>query len=182
MILSLSNVNLTKNDEKGLIVDFSLEDIRKLKKRENRMNSAKTESKRIQKEKNNQAKLRLKPLLEKLTEKGKKLHEVEINTIKDPQILRLLYNRAIRRERKRKIKRRLREILPDTENLQQFLNSYSNEAVNGEESKEASNDYVVMNIEDERTNINKKFKKIRQQNRQEKSLLKKKRRRGDNTD
>jgi hypothetical protein len=183
LILNLSNIKISNNNEKGIIIDYALEDNRKLYKME-------MKKKKIQHENNIKKKEMRKKKLEQ-NEKGEERKEIIINEISDVNLLSELYVNSISRGKKQKLKKRLLTILNNNElEFEKAINNKRKEVFINKENyneKNGSNEYRDEVIQSKNTELNKKAYKFRKEqnskkkdgkskfNSNEKDLLRKKR-------
>lgn len=178
LINRLSNMKLNKR--RGLIVEFALDDIRKLHKRQLKMGNKRTVT--VKKERK---------------EKRKNTSEeviITIDTIKDIDTLLEIYKNTISRGKKQRVKKRLLKLNYDVDKLE-HENDQKKKKDRPVKIENKNEYYVTRKIENDKTNIN---KKTREMNKNEKknnynnnnnnndnndnyseSVLKKKRKRND---
>lgn len=200
LIHTLNNKPLREGDEKTLIVDFALEDARKLHKQQ----ILKDLKKRNMEEKNGQNILK-KELGKKFDKKNKFLNEnnndlnldeksnkkdnkrkdsnkpkenvTPVNEISDEKALIKMFYSCVSRGKKQRVKKRLMEVKKvDVKEVEAILNEsklkYKPKTVmsTNKNKKDDQEQYRVEVVDNERTNINKQSKKLR---RNERSQLKK---------
>ena len=170
----LSGVILNEKSQKGLIIDFSLDDFRKKLSRERKLERIKEVKKQIKKEKREKRRNEQKNNKEEQHEK-----KVELKDITDINKLIDLYHTTMSRGKKQRIKKKLKNLgytkdIPPIE-----IDKNKNMNMKEENNKKPNDDYVKIKISNNRTELNKKMKNKIKQNKNEnnKNFLNKKRER-----
>jgi len=138
--------NYKVGPKKGLIVDFSLDDIRKSNKREKKMVEIKQKRKEDNKE---DYKIRRKNIKEKLIKQKTVAKGASIDDITDINTLIKLYSTCISRGKKQRIKKKLVKLGYNP----QYLPSKLNEKIAKVEDKKSN--YVATKLEIGNQNLNK---------------------------
>ena len=181
LIDNLSGITLNQKSNKGLIVDFSLDDFRKRLSREKKLERLKEVKKQLRMEK--RAKRRKESKDENNNNK-KEEKKVELKDINDINKLIDLYHTTLSRGKKQRIKKKLkslgynRDIPPVDINKNKIINI--KEESQNNINKKINDDYIKIKISNNRTELNKKMKnKIKQNKKEEKNknLIGKKRER-----
>ena len=174
LIDNLSGIILNEKSQKGLIIDFSLDDFRKKLSRERKLERIKEVKKQIQKEKREKRRNEQKNNKEEQHEK-----KVELKDITDINKLIDLYHTTMSRGKKQRIKKKLKNLgytkdIPPIE-----IDKNKNMNMKEENNKKPNDDYVKIKISNNRTELNKKMKNKIKQNKNEnnKNFLNKKRER-----
>ena len=174
LIDNLSGVILNEKSQKGLIIDFSLDDFRKKLSRERKLERIKEVKKQIKKEKREKRRNEQKNNKEEQHEK-----KVELKDITDINKLIDLYHTTMSRGKKQRIKKKLKNLgytkdIPPIE-----IDKNKNMNMKEENNKKPNDDYVKIKISNNRTELNKKMKNKIKQNKNEnnKNFLNKKRER-----
>ena len=167
LIDNLSGITLNEKSEKGLIIDFSLDDFRKRLSRERKLERIKDIKKQIKKEK------REKRRNGKKEDSGlNNTNKIGLKDINDINKLIDLYHTTMSRGKKQRIKKKLKtlgynkDIPPvqiDNDNNNNIL-SKKNNSVNN-----SNDDYIKIKISNNRTELNKKMKNKIRQNKEENS-------------
>ena len=173
LIDNLSGITLNEKSEKGLIIDFSLDDFRKRLSRERKLERIKEVKKQIKKEK------REKRRNEKVEEKGENNeNKVGIKDINDINKLIDLYHTTMSRGKKQRIKKKLKILgyNKDIPPVQIDKNKNNNIRQNNNNDNNNSNedDYIKIKISNNRTELNKKMKNKIKQNKEENNKNKRK--------
>ena len=173
LIDNLSGITLNEKSEKGLIIDFSLDDFRKRLSRERKLERIKEVKKQIKKEK------REKRRNEKVEEKGENNeNKVGIKDINDINKLIDLYHTTMSRGKKQRIKKKLKILgyNKDIPPVQIDKNKNNNIRQNNNKDNNNSNedDYIKIKISNNRTELNKKMKNKIKQNKEENNKNKRK--------
>lgn len=200
-ILKLSNIPLREDDDRGLIVDFALEDARKIHKREliNQSKKAKQEQRKhdllVEKLKDKKNKddtnfLKLNEDKENKNKNNKKQNNniTPLTEISDENLLMKMLYECNSRGKKQRIQKRLMAVKNiDREELLKLVASQRNkyQPVKAKSKKESlkkgdknkEDEYHEEVIENERTNINKKSKQQKRKDKKEEKMLAKKRKR-----
>ena len=174
LIDNLSGIILNEKSQKGLIIDFSLDDFRKKLSRERKLERIKEVKKQIKKEKREKRRNEQKNNKEEQHEK-----KVELKDITDINKLIDLYHTTMSRGKKQRIKKKLKNLgytkdIPPIE-----IDKNKNMNMKEENNKKSNDDYVKIKISNNRTELNKKMKNKIKQNKNEnnKNFLNKKRER-----
>ena len=174
LIDNLSGVILNEKSQKGLIIDFSLDDFRKKLSRERKLERIKEVKKQIKKEKREKRRNEQKNNKEEQHEE-----KVELKDITDINKLIDLYHTTMSRGKKQRIKKKLKNLgytkdIPPIE-----IDKNKNMNMKEENTKKPNDDYVKIKISNNRTELNKKMKNKIKQNKNEnnKNFLNKKRER-----
>lgn len=174
LIDNLSGIILNEKSQKGLIIDFSLDDFRKKLSRERKLERIKEVKKQIKKEKREKRRNEQKNNKEEQHEK-----KVELKDITDINKLIDLYHTTMSRGKKQRIKKKLKNLgytkdIPPIE-----IDKNKNMNMKEENNKKPNDDYVKIKISNNRTELNKKMKNKIKQNEKEnnKNFLNKKRER-----
>ena len=174
LIDNLSGIILNEKSQKGLIIDFSLDDFRKKLSRERKLERIKEVKKQIKKEKREKRRNEQKNNKEEQHEK-----KVELKDITDINKLIDLYHTTMSRGKKQRIKKKLKNLgytkdIPPIE-----IDKNKNMNMKEENNKKPNDDYVKIKISNNRTELNKKMKNKIKQNKNEnnKNFLNKKRER-----
>ena len=174
LIDNLSGIILNEKSQKGLIIDFSLDDFRKKLSRERKLERIKEVKKQIKKEKREKRRNEQKNNMEEQHEK-----KVELKDITDINKLIDLYHTTMSRGKKQRIKKKLKNLgytkdIPPIE-----IDKNKNMNMKEENNKKPNDDYVKIKISNNRTELNKKMKNKIKQNKNEnnKNFLNKKRER-----
>jgi len=174
LIDNLSGIILNEKSQKGLIIDFSLDDFRKKLSRERKLERIKEVKKQIKKEKREKRRNEQKNNKEEQHEK-----KVELKDITDINKLIDLYHTTMSRGKKQRIKKKLKNLgytkdIPPIE-----IDKNKNINMKEENNKKPNDDYVKIKISNNRTELNKKMKNKIKQNKNEnnKNFLNKKRER-----
>ena len=174
LIDNLSGIILNEKSQKGLIIDFSLDDFRKKLSRERKLERIKEVKKQIKKEKREKRRNEQKNNKEEQHEK-----KVELKDITDINKLIDLYHTTMSRGKKQRIKKKLKNLgytkdIPPIE-----IDKNKNMNMKEENTKKPNDDYVKIKISNNRTELNKKMKNKIKQNKNEnnKNFLNKKRER-----
>ena len=173
LIDNLSGIILNEKSQKGLIIDFSLDDFRKRLSRERKLERIKEVKKQIKKEK------REKRRNEKVEEKGENNeNKVGIKDINDINKLIDLYHTTMSRGKKQRIKKKLKILgyNKDIPPVQIDKNKNNNIRQNNNKDNNNSNedDYIKIKISNNRTELNKKMKNKIKQNKEENNKNKRK--------
>ena len=176
LIDNLSGFIFNEKSQKGLIIDFSLDDFRKKLTREKKLERIREIKKKIKMEK------RLKIRNEKKKEKEKTdKNKVGLNDINDINKLIDLYHTTMSRGKKQRIKKKLKNLgykkdIPPIE-INKSKNSNTNEK-NIDNTFKSNDDYIKIKISNNRTELNKKMKnKIKQNKEGNNKFINKKRER-----
>jgi len=173
LIDNLSGVTLNEKSQKGLIIDFSLDDFRKRLSREKKLERIKEIKKQLKEEKREKRRKEIKNNNNNKNEEKK----VELNDINDINKLIDLYHTTLSRGKKQRIKKKLKKLgynkdIPPVEIKKDKIINLK------EDNKNINDDYVKIKISNNRTELNKKMKnKIKQNKKENKNLIGKKRER-----
>jgi hypothetical protein len=165
LIDNLSGITLNEKSEKGLIIDFSLDDFRKKLSRERKLERIKDIKKQIKKEK------REKRRNGKKEDSGlNNTNKIGLKDINDINKLIDLYHTTMSRGKKQRIKKKLKNLgynkdIPPVE-INQNKNSINLKEEN-DNKMNSNDDYVKIKISNNRTELNKKMKNKIKQNKKE---------------
>ena len=173
LINLMSNMKLNKKSKKGLMVDFSLDDIRKIQTRLNKIKilNDKKQEKAVangdnQREAKKQKKIakntqEVKPDSQVSILEEKKKSENSIENISDVKVLLDLYEKTVSRGKKQRIKKKLRKLgvnPPPTMDMKIKEIDNTNDFFSKNNSSTNANDvYTTKKIDNDNTNINKKI-------------------------
>jgi RNA recognition motif-containing protein len=166
LIDNMSDYKISKKyPGKGLILDFALDDIRKVNKRKNKLKNLKEKRKA---EKAEDAE-------NQVTDKSKKPKEIKeeekIEDVNDINKLLEIFHNTISRGKRQRIKKKLRKL--------GYTKKPEKIAIKPKEENKQTKDtvsYSAVKIENDKTDLNKKFKKEKKEKKtyKEKNLLKRK--------
>ena len=159
LIDNLSGIILNEKSQKGLIIDFSLDDFRKKFSREKKLERIKQIKKQIKMERR-----------EKRRNEKNNENKVELKDITDINKLIDLYHTTMSRGKKQRIKKKLKNLgynkdIPPVE-INQNKNSINLKEEN-DNKMNSNDDYVKIKISNNRTELNKKMKNKIKQNKKE---------------
>ena len=163
LIDNLSGIILNEKSQKGLIIDFSLDDFRKKFSREKKLERIKQIKKQIKMERKEKRRNEKK----EANKDGKKENKVELKDINDINKLIDLYHTTMSRGKKQRIKKKLKNLgynkdIPPVEINQNInIKKENNDKIN------SNDDYVKIKISNNRTELNKKMKNKIKQNKKE---------------
>ena len=163
LIDNLSGIILNEKSQKGLIIDFSLDDFRKKFSREKKVERIKQIKKQIKMERREKRRNEKK----EANKDGKKENKVELKDINDINKLIDLYHTTMSRGKKQRIKKKLKNLgynkdIPPVEINQNInIKKENNNKIN------SNDDYVKIKISNNRTELNKKMKNKIKQNKKE---------------
>ena len=163
LIDNLSGIILNEKSQKGLIIDFSLDDFRKKFSREKKLERIKQIKKQIKMERREKRRNEKK----EANKDGKKENKVELKDINDINKLIDLYHTTMSRGKKQRIKKKLKNLgynkdIPPVEINQNInIKKENNDKIN------SNDDYVKIKISNNRTELNKKMKNKIKQNKKE---------------
>ena len=163
LIDNLSGKILNEKSQKGLIIDFSLDDFRKKFSREKKLERIKQIKKQIKMERREKRRNEKK----EANKDGKKENKVELKDINDINKLIDLYHTTMSRGKKQRIKKKLKNLgynkdIPPVEINQNInIKKENNNKIN------SNDDYVKIKISNNRTELNKKMKNKIKQNKKE---------------
>ena len=163
LIDNLSGIILNEKSQKGLIIDFSLDDFRKKFSREKKLERIKQIKKQIKMERREKRRNEKK----EANKDGKKENKVELKDINDINKLIDLYHTTMSRGKKQRIKKKLKNLgynkdIPPVEINQNInIKRENNNKIN------SNDDYVKIKISNNRTELNKKMKNKIKQNKKE---------------
>ena len=166
LIDNLSGVTLNEKSNKGLIIDFSLDDFRKRLSREKKLERLKEIKNQLRMEK--KAKKRNESKDENNQKEEKK---VELKDINDVNKLIDLYHTTLSRGKKQRIKKKLK-LLGYNKDIPPVTINNNNKAINLKENNNNTNsndDYIKIKISNNRTELNKKMKNKIKQNKKDES-------------
>ena len=166
LIDTLSNFKLSKkNPNKGLILDFALDDIRKVNKRKNKLKRIRNKDKT-----NEESEIKDTQITSK--DEKKNNNQEKIEDINDINKLLEIYYKTVSRGKKQRIKKKLKN-LGYTKNLEKPNQLEPNIT----KPKENVN-FTAIKVETNNTNLNKKSKKeIKSQKKEKNNFLKRKKNR-----
>ena len=162
LIDNLSGIILNEKSQKGLIIDFSLDDFRKKFSREKKLERIKQIKKQIKMERREKRRKK-----KEANKDGKKENKVELKDINDINKLIDLYHTTMSRGKKQRIKKKLKNLgynkdIPTVEINQNInIKKENNDKIN------SNDDYVKIKISNNRTELNKKMKNKIKQNKKE---------------
>ena len=170
LIDNLSGIILNDKSQKGLIIDFSLDDFRKRLSRERKLERLKEIKKQIKMEKKEKNKKI------ETNENKKDEKKVELKDINNIDKLIDLYHTTLSRGKKQRIKKKLKN-LGYTKDIPPVEIKKNNIIDLKEDNKNNNDDYIKIKISNNRTELNKKMKnKIKQRKKEgNKNFLGKKR-------
>ena len=163
LIDNLSGIIFNEKSQKGLIIDFSLDDFRKKFSREKKLERIKQIKKQIKMERREKRRKEKK----EVNKDGKNEQKVELKDINDINKLIDLYHTTMSRGKKQRIKKKLKNLgynkdIPPVEiNKNNNLKEENNNKIN------SNDDYVKIKITNNRTELNKKMKNKIKQNKKE---------------
>ena len=163
LIDNLSGIILNEKSQKGLIIDFSLDDFRKKFSREKKLERIKQIKKQMRVERREKRRNEKK----EANKDGKKENKVELKDINDINKLIDLYHTTMSRGKKQRIKKKLKNLgynkdIPPVEINQNInIKKENNNKIN------SNDDYVKIKISNNRTELNKKMKNKIKQNKKE---------------
>ena len=167
LIDKLSGFKFNNKSNKGLILDFSLDDLRKKNVREKKIERIKVLKKQKQKEKKKQLNL--------INNKDKNEKKITLNDCNNIDKLIELYQKSFSRGKKQRIKKKLKSLgynknIPPLEIINDNIKE-ENIEINEKD------DYEQIKIENNKTNLNKKLKdKIKKEKKENKNIGKKRNR------
>ncbi len=173
LIDNLSGVILNEKSQKGLIIDFCLDDFRKKLSRERKLERIKEIKKQMKMEK------REKRRNEKKENDNKDDKKVELKDINDINKLIDLYHTTMSRGKKQRIKKKLKNLGYNKDIPPVEIKTNNNINLKEENNKNSDDDYVKIKISNNRTELNKKMKNKIKEKKYEKNreLISKKRER-----
>ena len=173
LIDNLSGKKLNENSQKGLIIDFSLDDFRKKLSRQRKLERIKEIKKKINMEKKEKRRI--------INKEEQNKNKIELKDINDINKLIDLYHTTMSRGKKQRIKKKLKKLgynknIPPVE-IDNDKNTKLNEEKNNAQNK--IDNYVKIKITNNRTELNKKMKNKLKLNKEEnnKNFINKKRKR-----
>ena len=166
LIDNLSGIILNEKSQKGLIIDFSLDDFRKKFSREKKLERIKQIKKQIKMERREKRRNEKREANKNENNENK----VELKDITDINKLIDLYHTTMSRGKKQRIKKKLKNLgynkdIPPVE-INQNKNSINLKEEN-DNKMNSNNDYVKIKISNNRTELNKKMKNKIKQNKKE---------------
>ena len=166
LIDNLSGIILNEKSQKGLIIDFSLDDFRKKFSREKKLERIKQIKKQIKMERREKRRNEKREANKNENNENK----VELNDITDINKLIDLYHTTMSRGKKQRIKKKLKNLgynkdIPPVE-INQNKNSINLKEEN-DNKMNSNDDYVKIKISNNRTELNKKMKNKIKQNKKE---------------
>ena len=177
LIDNLSGVILNGKSQKGLIIDFSLDDFRKKLSREKKLERIKEIKKQLKMEKREKRRKEMKNNKNNKNKSEEK--KVELKDINDINKLIDLFHTTLSRGKKQRIKKKLKNLgynkdIPPVEIKKDKIIDLKGDNNN----KSNDDDYIKIKISNNRTELNKKMKnKIKQNKKENKNLIGKKRER-----
>ena len=170
LIDKLSGFKFNNKSNKGLIIDFSLDDFRKKNAREKKIERIKEIRKQKQKEKKEKKKQ-----LNLINNKDKNEKKITLNDCNDIDKLIEMYQKSFSRGKKQRIKKKLKS-LGYNKNIPPLEIKNDNIKEENIEINE-KDDYEQIKIENNKTNLNKKLKdKIKKEKKENKNIGKKRNR------
>ena len=166
LIDNLSGIILNEKSQKGLIIDFSLDDFRKKFSREKKLERIKQIKKQIKMERREKRRNEKREVNKNENNENK----VELKDITDINKLIDLYHTTMSRGKKQRIKKKLKNLgynkdIPPVE-INQNKNSINLKEEN-DNKMNSNDDYVKIKISNNRTELNKKMKNKIKQNKKE---------------
>jgi len=166
LIDNLSGIILNEKSQKGLIIDFSLDDFRKKFSREKKLERIKQIKKQIKMERREKRRNEKREANKNENNENK----VELKDITDINKLIDLYHTTMSRGKKQRIKKKLKNLgynkdIPPVE-INQNKNSINLKEEN-DNKMNSNDDYVKIKISNNRTELNKKMKNKIKQNKKE---------------
>ena len=166
LIDNLSGIILNEKSQKGLIIDFSLDDFRKKFSREKKLERIKQIKKQIKMERREKRRNEKREANKNENNENK----VELKNITDINKLIDLYHTTMSRGKKQRIKKKLKNLgynkdIPPVE-INQNKNSINLKEEN-DNKMNSNDDYVKIKISNNRTELNKKMKNKIKQNKKE---------------
>ena len=166
LIDNLSGLVLNEKSQKGLIIDFSLDDFRKKFSREKKLERIKQIKKQIKMERREKRRNEKREANKNENNENK----VELKDINDINKLIDLYHTTMSRGKKQRIKKKLKNLgynkdIPPVE-INQNKNSINLKEEN-DNKMNSNDDYVKIKISNNRTELNKKMKNKIKQNKKE---------------
>ena len=166
LIDNLSGIILNEKSQKGLIIDFSLDDFRKKFSREKKLERIKQIKKQIKMERREKRRNEKREANKNENNENK----VELKDITDINKLIDLYHTTMSRGKKQRIKKKLKnlgynKVIPPVE-INQNKNSINLKEEN-DNKMNSNDDYVKIKISNNRTELNKKMKNKIKQNKKE---------------
>ena len=184
IIDNLSGVKLNEKSQKGLIIEFSLDDFRKRLSREKKLEHQREMKKQIKMEKREKKRKELKNGNNaNIGENEEKEKKVELKDINDINKLIDVYHNTSSRGKKQRIKKKLKSLGYNQDIPPAPVQKKNDKIIDIKEDKNSKNnnddDYVKIKISNNRTELNKKMKnKIKQMNKgKDKNIIGKKRER-----
>jgi len=166
LIDNLSGITLNVKSNKGLIIDFSLDDFRKRLSREKKLERLKEIKKQLRMEK------KAKKINDSKDENNQKEEKkVELKDINDINKLIELYHTTLSRGKKQRIKKKLKSLGYNKDISPVTINNNNNK-INRKENnnnKNSNDDYIKIKISNNRTELNKKMKNKIKQNKKDES-------------
>ena len=166
LIDNLSGIILNEKSQKGLIIDFSLDDFRKKFSRDKKLERIKQIKKQIKMERREKRRNEKREANKNENNENK----VELKDITDINKLIDLYHTTMSRGKKQRIKKKLKNLgynkdIPPVE-INQNKNSINLKEEN-DNKMNSNDDYVKIKISNNRTELNKKMKNKIKQNKKE---------------
>ena len=166
LIDNLSGIILNEKSQKGLIIDFSLDDFRKKFSREKKLERIKQKKKQIKMERREKRRNEKREANKNENNENK----VELKDITDINKLIDLYHTTMSRGKKQRIKKKLKNLGYNKDIPPVAINQNKNSINLKEENDNKMNsndDYVKIKISNNRTELNKKMKNKIKQNKKE---------------
>ena len=163
LIDNLSGIILNEKSQKGLIIDFSLDDFRKKFSREKKLERIKQIKKQIKMERREKRRNEKK----EANKDGKKENKVELKDINDINKLIDLYHTTMSRGKKQRIKKKLKNLGYNKDIPPVEINQNINNKKENNNKINSNDDYVKIKISNNRTELNKKMKNKIKQNKKE---------------
>ena len=164
LIDNLSGVVLNEKSQKGLIIDFSLDDFRKRLSREKKLERLREVKKQLKMEKREKKRKEFK----NGSENNKTEKKVELKDITDIKTLIDLYHTTLSRGKKQRIKKKLKNLgytkdIPPVEIKKDKIIDIKED----KNKNQNDDDYVKIKISNNKTELNKKMKNKIKQNKKE---------------
>ena len=164
LIDNLSGVVLNEKSQKGLIIDFSLDDFRKRLSREKKLERLREVKKQLKMEKREKKRKEFK----NGSENNKTEKKVELKDITDIKTLIDLYHTTLSRGKKQRIKKKLKNLgytkdIPPVEIKKDKMIDIKED----KNKNQNDDDYVKIKISNNKTELNKKMKNKIKQNKKE---------------
>ena len=176
LIDNLSGVILNGKSQKGLIIEFSLDDFRKRLSREKKLEHQREMKKQIKMEKREKKRKELKNgNNENIGENEEKEKKVELKDINDINKLIDVYHNTSSRGKKQRIKKKLKSLGYNQDIPPAPVQKKNDKIIDIKEDKNSKNnnddDYVKIKISNNRTELNKKMKNKIKESKKEKNVI-----------